>query len=275
MGSDNLSFPTTEELRTGYAQRGTVRPFFGTFPNKIAHVQEMGQAKSLTIRTVGDLTAKKIGVADTERHHAHTDGVSKTFNKEFYNITYEISNYQNKDHVADLNVIVSDKLLMQQDYALSAGLNDNNGLFVSADPDYVTIGSQAMTDHPTIYGVLYAQLEANALLTGNGAKRVAFYGTMIPLVNTIISGTGLSILDVLRGQFPDVTFVMIPTHATVTGNGFIILNDGLIRLNYTLLAGVKNSGINDEKGYGWINYDYGTMMLELMAPGAIALVPKS
>jgi hypothetical protein len=276
MGSDNLAFPTVQELRTGYAQRGTVRPFFGTFPNKKQHVEEMGTAKAFTIRAVGDLTAKKLGVADTEKRHAMTDSAIKTFNKEFYNIKYEINSYQNKDHVNDLNIIVSDKLLMQQDAALSAGSGGNNGLFVSSDPDYVTIGSQVMTDYATIQAVIYAQLEANKLLTGNGAKRIAFYGTMIPLVNTIAAaGNGLTILNLLQVAFPDVTFVFVPTHATTSGNGFFILNDGLITLNYTLLAGVKNAGVNEEDGYGYINYDYGTMMLELMAPGAIAIVPKA
>lgn len=274
MTSNHLSFPTVEELRTGYAQRGTVRPFFGTFPNRVAHVQEMGTAKSVTIRAVGDLTAKKIGVGDTEKRQAITDGVTKTFNKEFFNIKYEINNYQNKDHVNDLNIIVTDKLLMQQDAYLSAGVG-NNGLFVSADPDYVTVASQTMTDYATTEAIIRTQLEANALLTGNGAKRIAFFGTMIALVNTLISGTGLTILDCLRNAFPDVTFTSVPTHATTSGNGFFILNDGLIRLNYTLLAGVKNSGVNEEDGYGYINYDYGTMMLELLAEGAIAQIQKA
>lgn len=275
MGSDHLTFPTTEELRTGYAQRGTVRPFFGTFPNKVAHVQEMGTAKAVTIRTVGDITAKKIGVGDTEKRHLATDGVTKTFNKEFFNIKYEISNYQNKSHVNDLNVVVTDKLLAQQDAYLSAGVG-NNGLFVSADPDYVTVLSQTMTDYATCESVIRTQLEANATLTGNGSKRIAFFGsTMITLVNSLISGTSVTIFEALQKAFPDVTFTFVPTHATTSGNGFFILNDGLIRLNYTLLAGVKNSGVNEEDGYGYINYDYGTMMLELLAEGAIVQVQKA
>lgn len=274
MGSDNLGFPTVEELRTGYAQRGTVRPFFGTFPNKIAYPQEMGTAKSYTFRTIGDLTAKKIGVVDTEKRHAITDVLTKEFKKEFFNLKYEINNYQSKNHVQDLNIQVTDQLLIQQDYALCAG-SINNGLFVSSDPDFVTASPATMTNYAEIFAAVYAQLEANAILTGNGMKRVAFYGTMIPLVNTISPGTGLTYLDLLRGAFPDISFVFVPTHATYTGNGFFILNDGLVRLNYTLVAGVKNSGVNEEEGYGYINYDYGTMSLELLAPGAIVLVAKA
>jgi hypothetical protein len=275
MSTDHVNYPTTQELQTGYQERGTVQTLFGLFPNKKQFALEEGQIKSMVIRTVGDLNAKQLNPVDTERKHVQTVGLVKTFNRSFFSIKYEIHGYQNKDHINDLNIQVNDQLLIQQDLGLSQGSFGNNGLFVSSDPDYVTISPATMTDYDTCLNIIKTNLRLSNNDNGNGAKTLFFYGTMATLFYSFISGTGITILEALQAALPQLTFVELPAHVVASGNGIFIVNMALTELDYTLIAGVKNSAMNEENNYFFINYDYGSMGLKLLAPGAIYNIAKA
>jgi hypothetical protein len=56
-------------------------------------------------------------------------------------------------------------------------------------------------------------------------------------------------------------------------NGWIIANLDQAKLNYTALPSLKSQGINEESMYAWFNFMMGSMMLEVLASGAVIRQP--
>ena len=273
MVSGKLDLPTVELLKANF--KPTYDPFFANISERVAHPAIFQEVDIREVKTLGDITARKVGVGDTEMKQALSHAATKTFNKEYKRIKYTTNVLQDQSDFQGIVNRVVNAHMAQLDAEIW-GSTDNNGFYGSSDPDYVTNSGTAMTDLDSSFAAINDVLLQSEAAVGNGHKIIAIYAAFRDLLKTFNSEENDTYLNIIKRQFSDVTFLEVPSGVlSASEKGFLCIADGLVRLHYTQLPQVINRGTNEEGGYNWVICGYGTTNIEVVAPGAIIQQPKS
>lgn len=281
--TNKIVLRSTEEFLRDY--RPAYNPLMPLFMEGAKqYAVEAGQVKFTRVEAVGDLRAKMLGPKDTEIHQVGAKEGDKTFRKYFFGAQFIQSNLQDRNGYEDVVAQVLDEHNKQNDELLLTGEGTannnvvNNGLYFSADPNYVTKSSVEIDkDGAGLLPNLYAQMislieEAEDL---DGRLLVLTYGSVFtPVYNGLFTTTAAPFSKVLSDAKPNVDFAKIPSSVTPSGaNGYLIINRDQVQLLYTLLPTIRGQGINEEKEYSWTNFLMGSSMIDVRAKGGIIRQP--
>lgn len=161
----------------------------------------------------------------------------------------------------------------------SASTMNNNGLYWSADSNYVLESSTTIASSSADARLL--DMHNKMMATNEKASQVAgqkvliVYGaTMIPYFNSLYSSANKSFRAALQEAMPGVSFVKMPEACTPSGaNGWIEANLDQVKLHYTVFPQLMARGVNEEKMYAWNNFLMGSCMLEVLAYAGVVRQP--
>lgn len=273
--TNKLVLRSTDEFMADYVP--TYQPFYPLLLSKSqAYSEEVGTMNFRRLEAVGDIRTKHITPKDTEIREIAVTEKSKSFKKYFLANRYVQSNLQDSRQNEDVVKQVLDENQKYMDDLVLLGEGSaannvvNNGLYWSADPNYI-LESSAEVDNgsswlPDLHAkVITAKLKADSLA---GRKVVVFYGAdMLPKVNGIYASSSMpfktALTQVLGGGY---SVTELPSEVTPSGaNGFMIVNLDQVKLHYTVLPQLKAQGVNEEMMYSWHNFLMGSAMVEVLA----------
>ncbi len=286
MGTGKVGLRTVDQFMSDYTP--VYQPIYPLFLGKSqSYSEDVGTASMRRVTTIGDIRAKHITPKDTEiRQIAASEG-TKTFKKYFLANQFIISHLQQNNaedvvaQVLDEHQVQADELFLLGE-GTSASTMINNGLFWSNDANYTLETSTEVakdSDGNHLIG-LHSKIMTTATAADRSAGRkiILFYGTTIlPVFNSLFPNGARSFKGALgEGLGSNYSVGQIPAAVTPSGaNGWLIANLDQIKLHYTVLPALKNSGTNDEKGYDWYNFHMGSMFLEVVASGGIVRQPAT
>jgi len=279
--TNKIVLQTVTEFMQDYTP--VYQPIYPLFLGKSqAYSEEVGQVNFKRVNTVGDIRAKHITPKDTEIKQIAVGESLKNFKKYFLANQYVQSSLQDSGGISEVVAQVLDEHQKQQDELLlfgdgaSNGTQINNGLFYSSDANYVTNSSAAIATpagddlgllslHNTIMGVMNTASELA------GRKAVVFYGTdAITRLNSLYQSQPTAFRSVLSQSLISTSVLQMPSAITPANtHGFMVINLDAVKLHYTTLPKLAAQGTNEEKMYSWHNFMLGSMMLEVLTPGAI------
>lgn len=272
-----------EEFLTGYKPAyNPILPLF--MDNAQQYAVETGKVNFQRAEAMGDLRGRLITPKDTEIHQVHSHEKSKVFKKYFLGAQYIQSSLQDTRGYEDVLAQVldehnkqADEMFLTGDGVSNATVN-NNGLFYSADSNYVHKSSYEVKKDSA--GLHFADLYQKMISTlqesndVDGSKLILVYGdSMISKYNGLLPATEQAFSKVFADATPDAVKAKIPKSVTPAGNGFIIVNRNQVKLHYTTLPKIDGQGINEEKKYAWTNFLMGSSMLEVLALSGIIHQP--
>jgi hypothetical protein len=282
--TNKIALKTTEDFMAGYVP--TYTPIYTLFlGNSQAFSQDVGTATFKRIDTVGDIRSKHILPKDTEIREIAVAEKSKVFKKYFLGNRYVHSHLQDPRGSEDVVKQVLDEAQKVQDDLLllgegtSASTMINNGLFWSADPNYVLQGSEGVTASSDNHlNDFHEEIVETCALADAiaGRKLLMIYGTSAcSKFDALYVATNLVFKEQLAKVLgPNYTIVKMPADVTPSNtNGWIVANLDQIKLNYTVLPTLWKQGENEENMYSWHNFMQGSMMLEVNAYKGIIRQP--
>lgn len=252
--------------------------------NAVSYSEEVGEVKFKRLEVVGDIRQKRITPKQNVMHQFGAKMGTKQFAKYFFGNQFTQSLFQSQDGIEDIVRQALDEHQKQADElalygeGTSDGTVVNNGLFYSGDANHVTNSSVELdTDADTLID-LHTQLmsiksDADDIA---GEKLMLFYGANLrSLYDKNYSSDPIPFKRVLSEACgPNYSFAKIPTAVQpASGDGVIIVNLDQIKTHYMTLPVLKKQGINDEKDYAWFNFLMGSMMVEVLANGAVIRQP--
>lgn len=263
------------------------QPLYPLFMEKSqAYSEQVGEVNFKRVTTVGDIRAKHITPKDTEiKQIAVSDG-KKTFKKYFLAAQFVQSTLQDPDgievvtgEVLDENQKLADLIFLLGE-GTSAGNVVNNGLYWSADPNYILetsieLDKGTATDHlKDMHSKIMATVKkANRIA---GQKLLVIYGDVASeKYDSLYSNTDSPFKTTLQTVMgSNWSVVVMPEDVTPSSaNGWIACNLDQVKLNYTALPKLDDQGFNAEKKYTWHNFLMGSMMLEVLVNGAVVRQP--
>lgn len=282
MPTNKIGLKTTEQLMNDYVP--VYAPIYPLFMGKSqAYSEEVGTVDFKRIETVGDVRAKHITPKDTEIAQVAVRDGSKTFKKYFLGNQFVVSELQNQEGVDGVHAQVLDEHNKQFDELVllgdgtAPGNVKNNGLFYSADLNYVLENSAELDNGSSYLPAFHANIITGATKADriSGRKLVLMYGsTILPVWNAVYSSSPIPFKSVIQQILGGYSFAQLPADITpANANGYLIVNLDQIKLHYTKLPSLTKRGTNEEKGYDWFNYLFGSAMVDLLAAGAIIKQP--
>lgn len=277
MATDNHLFPTREELMQSVTL--DYAPFYTVLPAR-AHEAKIENVKFTTVRGDEEIVAKVINAQDTERKHVKAGESSKYYAKFFKGVQYAESLLNARTALPAINNKIIKAFHKQLDGEVWNGI-DNNGIAVSSDPNHITNSSAALP--LTISGnngldkllELGADLKRQVEETSSSARMMfAFYGDAIKnyLLKTLSDGSTYG--KIFRDNMIGVQAVEVPANlASSASSGIVVICPDIVELNHTLLPQVKNSGTDERNDEVWVNYIYGSAMVDVKEKGGIIVQP--
>jgi hypothetical protein len=246
-----------------------------------AYSEEIGTVDFKRLNTVGDVRAKHITPKDTEMRQIAVSEGKKSFKKYFLGNQFIQSTLQDQEDAEQVVSQVLDEHQKQADEMLFFGDGTasnnvlNNGLLYSADANYrlkssfEIAGSDPLV--PLHSKVMSTVVEANQVA---GRKAVIFYGdTASAKLNGLYATQPVAFRTVLGSVLGANSSIAELPQGVTASNGYLVVNMDQVKLHYTKLPELNAQGINDEKMYAWFNFLMGSMMLEVLASGAVINQP--
>lgn len=274
--TDNHIVPTREELMQGVTL--DYAPFYSVFKAR-AHEAKIENVKFKTIRAEDDIVAAFINAQDTERKHVKATAGDKSYAKAFKGVQYAESILNAQSALPDMNNRVLKAFHKQLDKEIWLG-KDNNGVIVSSDPFHITNASVALPK--TISGnngidalvALATDLQKQVEVTSSSSNfQLAFYGDAAKkyLRKTLTNGTAYN--RILADALKNVAFLEVPANLAETESGIVVICPEIVELNHTLLPQVQGTGTDERAGEVWVNYIYGTAMVDVKEMGGLIVQP--
>lgn len=261
-------------------------PIFPMFVggNSQQYSERVGVINFKRLEAVGDIRAKHITPKDTDIRQVIAVEKSKTLKKYFLANQYVQSDLQDPEGIDQINAQVLDENNKLADDLLflgegtSASTMINNGLFWSNDPNYVLDSSEQIDNAPDTQNMFYDKLMADLQSARDvpGRKLIMIYGsTALSKLDSLFPEQVRAVREVLQGSFQgDENLVRVPSQVGLGSvNGWIMVNMDQIKLHYTVMPKLDDQGVNSEKKYTWHNFILGSMMVEVLASGAIRRQP--
>lgn len=247
--------------------------------NAQSYSEDIGSVEFKHVDAIGDIRGKRITPKDTEIRQVAVGTGKKTFSKYFFANQYTQSTLQSREGSEQVAAIVLDEYQKQADELLTMGDGTangnilNNGLFFSNDSNYVLKTSTAALASNTAFYDAFAESVVSASEVP-GEKIVFLYGGAKAASKKLFTGQAISLLQVLKDTYVGYTFVDLPNHMVPAGqSGWIIVSTSQVKLHYVALPKMDGQGVNEEKKYIWQNFLMGSMMLEVLAKGAVVRQP--
>lgn len=283
MPTNKISQRNVEQFMSGY--QPVYQPLYSLLLGRAQeYAEEVGKVDLKRAQTIGDIRAREITPKDTEIRQITVGDAKKSFKKYFMANQYIRSQLQNGDDDGDVVAQVLDEHQKQFDEIVITGAGTsvgdvvNNGLFWSADANYIVKDSVAVSatpDHLSNLHSLVMGLANDADLLA-GQKVIIFYGSnALAKLDGIYANSNAAFRRTLADALGD-SYEIVKMPSTVTpasSHGLLIVNLDQIKLHYTKLPALDNQGTNEEKLYDWYNFMMGSAMVEVLASGAIVKQP--
>jgi len=285
MSTNKIVLRSTDEVMADYTP--TYTPFWQILLGKSkAYPEVVGKLNFKRLEAVGNIRNQKFSPKDTHVHQINAVEKSKTFKKYFLASQYVQSTLQDREQNEDVvkqvldenNKLMDDLVLLGE--GTSASTMINNGLYWSADPNYLLESSTqlANTDGhlPALHAsVSAAKIKADAVA---GRKVVVFYGdTMLLKLCGIYSSSGQPFRQTLGAALGGgYTIAELPTEVTPSSaNGYMILNLDQTLLHYTTPPKLADQGVDGRAMEVWHNFLLGSAMVEVLAYKGIIRQPHT
>jgi hypothetical protein len=283
MSTNKVALRTPEEIMADYVP--TFRPFWPLLKKKVAYPEEVGKISFKRLEAVGNIRNQHYNPKDSHMHQINVVEKTKVFKKYFLASQYVQSTLQdraqNEDVVKQIldenNKLMDDLVLLGE--GTSASTMVNNGLYWSADPNYLLESSTelASTDGhlPALHAsIVTEKLKADAVA---GEKALVFYGsTMLTKLCGVYADAAMPFREVLARAIPGYNIVELPLEVTPSAaNGFMMLNLDQIKLHYTTAPKLAAQGVDERNMEVWHNFLMGSAMVEVMAYKGIIRQPHT
>lgn len=283
MSTNKVVLRTTEEFMQGYEP--VYKPLYAALlGNSQAYSEEVGKINFNRLEAVGDIRAKHITPKDSEIAQLSVKGTSKTFKKYFLANQYIQSALQSNEDVEGIVAQVLDEHQKQMDELVLFGEGTqasdvvNNGLFYSADGNYVLENSDEMANAPDTQAEMYEKVMGTLADARDvpGRKAIIFYGaTTLSKLDSLFPDKSISLMGALQAAIAgDASILRMPSAVTPASKwGWMVVNLDRTKLHYVALPSLKDQGVNSEKMYSWHNFLMGSAMVEVQTAGGIIHQP--
>lgn len=285
MSTNKIVLRSTDEVMADYVP--TYTPFWQILLGKSkAYPEVVGKLNFKRLEAVGNIRNQKYNPKDTHIHQVGAVEKSKTFKKYFLASQFVQSTLQDREQNEDVvkqvldenNKLMDDMVLLGE--GTSASTMINNGLYWSADPNYLLESSSALasTDGhlPALHASVIAEkIKADAVA---GRKIVVFYGeTMLLKLSGIYGTSGQPFRDTLgKALGGNYSIAELPVEVTPSGaNGYWILNLDQVLLHYTTAPKLADQGVDGRAMEVWHNFLMGSSMVEVLAYKGIIRQPHT
>lgn len=281
MFTGKIALKTTEQFMQDYV--GTYQPLMPMFLDKAqAYELKVGQATFKRLEAMGDIRGKHVTPKDTVLEQILTKETSRVFKKYAILNQYRVSNLQDPEGINDVVKQVLDEYWKHQDelflYGEGTSGSDvfNNGLYFSADSNFVLEGSDAIASTGGHLPGLHENIVTNAEVANKlaGKKTLVAYGTTVSKLNAVYAESAVPFRRVLQEVLQGYDIVKMPTEVSPSGaHGYLIVNHDQIKVHHMPLPELLAQGANEESLYTWHNFAMGSCMVEVLAQGAIIRQP--
>lgn len=283
MSTNKLVLRTTDEVMADY--QPSYQPFWPILLGKSQSYPEIvGKNTFKRLEAVGNIRNQHYNPKDTHIHQISAVEKSKIFKKYFLASQFVQSTLQDREQNEDVvkqvldenNKLMDDLVLLGE--GTSASTMINNGLYWSADPNYLLEDSSALASTDGHLPALHAAIVAEKIKadTVSGEKVIVFYGTtMLSKICSIYASSSIPFRDALSGAIGgNYSLAELPAEVTPSGaNGFMVLTTDQIKLHYTTAPKLSAQGVDERNMEVWHNFLMGSAMVEVLAYKGIIRQP--
>lgn len=285
MSTNKIVLRDTDQIMSDYVP--TYVPFWTILLGKAKSYPEVvGKLNFKRLEAVGNIRNQHYNPKDTHIHQITAIEKTKIFKKYFLASQFVQSTLQDREQNESVIAQVLDEngKLMDDLVLLGEGTSNstmvNNGLYWSADPNYLLESSSALASTgghlPALHAsVVSEKIKADAVA---GRKVVVFYGeTMLTKVCGIYAESSVSFKSALQAALGgNYSIAELPLEVTPSGaNGFMILNLDQVMLHYTTAPKLADQGVDNREMEVWHNFLMGSAMVEVLAYKGIIRQPHT
>ena len=285
MSTNKLVLRDVDEVMADYTP--TYQPFWTILLGKAqAYPEVVGKLNFRRLEAVGNIRNQHYNPKDTHIHQISAVEKTKTFKKYFLASQYVQSVLQDREQNEDVvkqvldenNKLMDDLVLLGE--GTSASTMINNGLYWSADPNYLLENSSALDATGSHLPALHASVISEKLKADvvAGKKVVVFYGsTMLSKVCSIYAESSVPFKQALQASLgANYSIAELPSEVTPSGaNGFMIVNLDQVKLHYTTFPKLADQGVDNRNMEVWHNFLMGSAMVEVLAYKGVIRQPHS
>jgi hypothetical protein len=285
MSTNKLVLRSAEEVMADYTP--TYQPFWPVLLGKSqSYPEEVGKLTFKRLEAIGNIRNQHYNPKDTHIHQISVVEKTKVFKKYFLASQYVQSTLQDRSQNEDVvkQVLDENNKLMDDMVLLGEGTSAsdvvNNGLFWSADPNYLLENSSELASTEGHLPALHASVVGEKIKadTVAGNKVVVFYGsTMLTKVCGIYSSSSTPFKSALQAALGgNYSLAELPAEVTPSGaNGFMILTMPQIKLHYTTAPKLSAQGVDERNMEVWHNFLMGSAMVEVLAYKGVIRQPHT
>ena len=285
MSTNKLVLRSSDEVMADYVP--TYQPFWPILLGKsVSYPEEVGKINFKRLEAVGNIRGQHYNPKDTHIHQISVVEKLKIFKKYFLAAQFVQSTLQDRAQNEDVvkQVLDENNKLMDDMVLLGEGTSAsdvvNNGLYWSADPNYLLEDSAALASTDNHLPALHASVVAEKIKADSvsGQKVVVFYGsTMLSKVCGIYSSSSVPFRDALQKALGgNYSLAELPAEVTPSGaNGFMILTLDQIKLHYTTPPKLADQGVDARNMEVWHNFLMGSAMVEVLAYKGVIRQPHT
>lgn len=285
MSTNKIVLRETDEIMADY--KPSYQPFWPILlGNSKSYPEVVGKVNYKRLEAVGDIRTQHYNPKDTHIHQIAAVEKTKSYKKYFFAAQFVQSTLQDREQNEDVIRQVLDENNKKQDDLVLLGEGTsasdvvNNGLYWSADPNYLLESSSELASTgghlPALHAsVVTAKIKADTL---SGRKVVVFYGsTMLTKLSSLYADTSVPFRDALQKALgANYSLTELPPEVTPSGaNGFMILTLDQILLHYTTPPKLDDQGVDARNKEVWHNFLQGSTMVEVLAYKGIIRQPHT
>lgn len=285
MSTNKLVLRSADEVMADY--QPTYQPFWPILLGKSqSYPEEVGKLNFKRLEAIGNIRNQHYNPKDTHIHQISVVEKQKTFKKYFLASQYVQSTLQDRSQNEDVvkQVLDENNKLMDDLVLLGEGTSGsdvvNNGLFWSADPNYLLESSSELASTGGHLPALHASVVSEKIKadTVAGRKVIVFYGsTMLTKVCGIYAESSVPFKQALQSALGgNYSLAELPSEVTPSGaNGFMILTLDQIKLHYTTPPKLSAQGVDERNMEVWHNFLMGSAMVEVLAYKGVIRQPHT
>jgi hypothetical protein len=284
MSTNKIVLRDVDEIMADYVP--TYQPLWPLLLGKSqSYPEEVGKLNFKRLEAVGNIRNQHYNPKDTHIHQISVVEKTKTFKKYFLASQYVQSTLQDRAQNEDVvkqvldenNKLMDDLVLLGE--GTSASTMINNGLFWSADANYLLESSSELASTGGHLPALHASVITEKLLADSvaGRKVIVFYGSTMLAKLCGIYDSSVTFKSALQNAIGgNYSIVEMPSEVTPSAtNGFMILNLDQIKLHYTTAPKLSAQGVDERNMEVWHNFLMGSAMVEVLAYKGIIRKPHT
>lgn len=284
MSTNKIVLREVDEIMADYVP--TYQPLWPLLLGKSqSYPEEVGKLNFKRLEAVGNIRNQHYNPKDTHVHQISVVQKTKQFKKYFLASQYVQSTLQDRAQNEDVvrqvldenNKLMDDLVLLGE--GTSASTMINNGLFWSADANYLLESSSELASTGGHLPALHASVITEKLLADSvaGRKVILFYGSTMLSKLCGIYDSSVTFKSALQNAIgANYSIVEMPSEVTPSAtNGFMILNLDQIKLHYTTAPKLSAQGVDERNMEVWHNFLMGSAMVEVLAYKGIIRKPHT